>query len=248
MAFRYFRSRQRNNSTPLDWIVRPSKEGDFRWHDGTPFTYRNWGEGQPGEGDDEDYVHITGTNMGTIEPATWNDLEDDPQYFPVYGVVEVGEGADYALRFDGDDDHIIIHDEVPEFTDLIEIEAWINVADTSGIQFITMLGDYGWGLYINNGYLAYSNEYSLSQNPTSNMSIEDGVWTHVRVVVNTSTGGEFFVNEEPAGLIDVNDSQIPAGDSDPMIVSNLEKIVMNYTLEGWERVVIATTSMDCSMM
>ena len=34
------------------------------------------------EGDDEDYVHITGTNMGTIEPATWNDLEDDPQYFP----------------------------------------------------------------------------------------------------------------------------------------------------------------------
>ena len=51
-----------------------------------------------------------------------------------------------------------------------------------------------------------------SQNPTSNMSIEDGAWTHVRVVVNTSTGGEFFLNEEPAGLIDVNDSQIPAGD------------------------------------
>ena len=35
--------------------------------------------------------------MGTIDPATWNDLEDDPQYFPVYGVVEIGEGADYAL-------------------------------------------------------------------------------------------------------------------------------------------------------
>ena len=203
-----------NGTTRHLWIGLSDhqSEGDFRWHDGTPFTYRNWGEGQPGEGDDEDYVHITGTNMGTIEPATWNDLEDDPQYFPVYGVVEVGEGADYALRFDGDDDHIIIHDEVPEFTGLIEIEAWINVADTSGIQFITMLGDYGWGLYINNGYLAYSNEYSLSQNPTSNMSIEDGVWTHVRVVVNTSTGGEFFVNEEPAGIIGVNDSQIPAGD------------------------------------
>ena len=29
-------------------------EGDYRWHDGTPFVYRNWGEGQPGTGDDED--------------------------------------------------------------------------------------------------------------------------------------------------------------------------------------------------
>ena len=99
-----------NGTTRHIWIGLSDhqKEGDFRWHDGTPFTYRNWGEGQPGEGDDEDYVHITGTNMGSIEPASWNDLEDDPQYFPVYGVVEAGEGADYALRFDGDDDHIMI--------------------------------------------------------------------------------------------------------------------------------------------
>ena len=73
-------------------------EGVYRWHDGTPFIYRNWGDGQPGDGEDEDYVHIAGTNMGSIEPSTWNDLEDDPQYFPVYGVVEVGEGADYSLR------------------------------------------------------------------------------------------------------------------------------------------------------
>ena len=87
-------------------------EGDYRWHDGTPFIYRNWGDGQPGDGDDEDYVHITGTNMGSIEPASWNDLEDDPQYFPVFGVVEVGEGADYALRFDGDDDHIMVEDKI----------------------------------------------------------------------------------------------------------------------------------------
>ena len=203
-----------NDTTRHLWIGLSDhqNEGDFRWHDGTPFTYRNWGEGQPGDGDDEDYVHITGTNMGTIDPATWNDLEDDPQYFPVYGVVEIGEGADYALRFDGDDDHVVVYDEIPEFTDSIEIEAWINIADSSGIQFITMLGDYGWGLYINNGLLAYSNEYSLSQNPTSNLSIEDGVWTHVKVAVNTTTGGEFFINQQPAGLIDVNDSQIPMGD------------------------------------
>lgn len=203
-----------NGTTRHIWIGLSDhqKEGDFRWHDGTPFTYRNWGEGQPGEGDDEDYVHITGTNMGSIEPASWNDLEDDPQYFPVYGVVEVGEGADYALRFDGDDDHIMIDEEIPLFTDSIEIEAWVNVEDTDGIQFITMYGDYGWGLYLNDGYIAYSNEYSLSQNPKSNTSIIEDVWTHVKVVVNTSTGGEFYIDGEPAGMIDIDDAQIPAGD------------------------------------
>ena len=203
-----------NGTTRHLWIGLSDhkNEGDFRWHDGTPFTYRNWGDGQPGDGDDEDYVHITGTNMGSIDPASWNDLEDDPQYFPVYGVVEIGEGADYALRFDGEDDHIVVDEELPEFNEAIEIEAWINVADTSGIQFITMLGDYGWGLYLNNGFLAYSNEYSLSQNPISNVSVSEGVWTHVRVVVNTNTGGEFFIDNQSAGLIDVNDSQIPSGD------------------------------------
>ena len=83
-----------NDTTRHLWIglFDHQSEGDYRWHDGTPFTYRNWGDGQPGSGDDEDYVHITGTNMGSIEPATWNDLEDDPQYFPVYGVVEIERG------------------------------------------------------------------------------------------------------------------------------------------------------------
>ena len=28
-----------------------------------PFYLQKLGEGQPGDGDDEDYVHITGTNM-----------------------------------------------------------------------------------------------------------------------------------------------------------------------------------------
>ena len=203
-----------DNTTRHLWIGLSDQqdEGDYRWHDGTPFTYRNWGEGQPGNGDDEDYVHITGTNMGSIDPASWNDLEDDPQYFPVYGVVEIGEGADYALRFDGENDYILIDEEMPDWNGEIEIEAWVNVPDTDGIQFITMFGDYGWGLYLNDGYLAYSNEYSLSQNPTSNDSIQEGVWTHVKVVVNSQSGGEFFIDNQSAGLIDVNDSQIPAGD------------------------------------
>jgi len=203
-----------DNTTRHLWtgLSDSQQEGDFRWHDGTPFLYRNWGEGQPGSGDDEDYIHITGTNMGSIEPASWNDLEDDPQYFPVYGVVEIGEGADYALRFDGVDDHIIIDADIPVWDDHIEIEAWVNVPDKSGIQFVTMLGDYGWGLYLNNGYLAYSNEYSMSANPTSNVSIQENVWTHIKVIVDTQGGGEFFIDNESAGLIDVNDSQIPAGD------------------------------------
>jgi hypothetical protein len=204
-----------DNTTRHLWtgLSDAQNEGDFRWHDGTPFLYRNWGEGQPGSGNDEDYIHITGTNMGTIEPATWNDLEDDPQYFPVYGVVEIGEGADYALRFDGVDDHIFIDAELPVFDGgYLEIEAWVNVPDTDGIQFITMLGDYGWGLYLNNGYLAYSNEYSMSGNPISNVSIQESVWTHIKVVINTQSGGEFFIDNTSVGLIDVNDSQTPAGD------------------------------------
>ena len=203
-----------NDTTRHLWIGLSDyqDEGDFRWHDGTPFTYRNWGDGQPGSGDDEDYVHITGTNMGSIEPASWNDLEDDPQYFPVYGVVEIGDGADYALRFDGDDDHIIVDEDFPDWGNTLEIEAWVNVADTDGIQFVTMFGDYGWGLYLNDGYLAYSNEYSLSRNPTSNVSIQENIWTHIKVVVNTESGGEFFIDNSSVGLIDVNDSQIPSGD------------------------------------
>jgi hypothetical protein len=89
-------------------------EGIYRWHDGTPFLYRNWGADQPTGGDDSDYVHIASTNMGNIMPQTWNDLENNPEYFPVYGVVEVGPGADFSLRFDGYGDHIVVdHDEGP---------------------------------------------------------------------------------------------------------------------------------------
>ena len=203
-----------NDTTRHLWtgLSDSQNEGDFRWHDGTPFLYRNWGEGQPGDGDDEDYIHITGTNMGSIEPASWNDLENDPQYFPVYGVVEIGDGADYNLKFDGEDDYIVIDQEMVDINEQIVIEAWINMPDTDGIQFITMIGDYGWGLYLNDGYLAYSNEYSMSQNPTSNMSIEENVWTHVKVIVSTAYAGEFFIDNQSAGLIDINKSQIPAGD------------------------------------
>jgi hypothetical protein len=99
--------------------------------------------------------------MGNIMPGTWNDLSNDPELVPVYGVVEIGTGADYALRFDGIDDFIISDEQFPDWEGHIEIEAMINMPDISGINFITMMGDYGWGLYVINGNIAYSNQYSM---------------------------------------------------------------------------------------
>ncbi len=196
------------------WIGLSDENGedDYRWHDGTPFHYRNWGDGQPSDSETENFVHIAGTNMGNIMPGTWNDLSDDPQYFPVYGVVEVGDAVDYALRFDGQDDHVIIEDEIPEFLDSITITALVNTPDTDGIQFITMLGDYGWGLYINDGELGYSSQYSISQHPNSNTTIQEDVWTEVTVTIEEDVGGEFFIDGNPAGEISPEDAQIPQGD------------------------------------
>ena len=189
-----------------------NQEGEYRWHDGTPFHYRDWGQDQPSANDAENYVHIAGTNMGNIMPGTWNDLDDDPQYFPVYGVVEVGSAVDYALRFDGDNDHIIIDEEIPEFSGNISITARINSPDTSGIQFITMMGDYGWGLYINNGMISYSSEYSISRHPTSNMSITENVWTEITVQIEQGVGGQFYIDGVLAGNITSNEANIPRGD------------------------------------
>jgi len=203
-----------NDTTRHIWIGLSDSEdeGNYQWQDGTPFIYRNWGDGQPGDGEDEDYIHITGTNMGSIEPSTWNDLENDPQYFPVYGVVEVGQAADYSLRFDGYNDFVIVDDDFPSWNGNLILEASVNIHDTSGIQFVTMLGDYGWGLYINDGYLAYSNEYSISRNPTSIVPIAEDEWTHIKVQINSGQGGEFFIDNLSAGTFDANYSQIPYGD------------------------------------
>ena len=189
-----------------------NQEGEYRWHDGTPFHYRDWGQDQPSANDAENYIHIAGTNMGNIMPGTWNDLDDDPQYFPVYGVVEVGDAVDYALRFDGNDDNIIIDEDIPSLTGNISITAKINTPDSSGIQFVTMLGDYGWGLYINNGLVSYSSEYSISRNPVSNISIDENVWTEITVVIEEGVGGYFLIDGEEAGEITSSDANIPQGD------------------------------------
>ena len=188
-------------------------EGMYRWHDGTPFLYRNWGVDQPTGGDDSDYVHIASTNMGNIMPQTWNDLENNPEYFPVYGVVEVGPGADFSLRFDGLEDHIVIeHDEGLVANGSLSIEATIKASNLDGIRFVTMKGDYGWGMYLANGAIGYASEYSLSKHPTSNMSITEDTWHTIGVHVNEGIGGMFTIDGIPAGNISAEDANIPEGD------------------------------------
>lgn len=188
-------------------------EGRYRWHDGTPFLYRSWGEAQPTGSDDADYVHIASTNMGNIMPGTWNDLENNPEYFPVYGVVEVGQGADFSLRFNGVDDHILIpNDDGLEPNDTLLIEALIKPSDLSGIRFITMKGDYGWGMYLSDGYIGYSSEYSLSKHPLSNISVTVDTWSTIEVEIIEGVGGEFRIDGIPAGNISADDANIPAGD------------------------------------
>ena len=188
-------------------------DGQYRWHDGTPFLYRNWGDAQPSEGGEEDYVHIASTNMGNIMPGTWNDLENDPQYFPVYGVVEVGPGADFSLRFDGESDHVVVeHDENLTVVGNLSLSAWVHPYALEGQQFIAMKGDYGWGMYLNGGSLAYASEYSLSRHPVSNLTVNVGEWNHVTVTVEEGVGGSFTINGQDAGNISADNAMIPLGD------------------------------------
>ncbi|MGB0780203.1 MAG: pre-peptidase C-terminal domain-containing protein [Candidatus Poseidoniaceae archaeon] len=188
-------------------------EGIYRWHDGTPFLYRNWGVEQPTGSEDSDYVHIASTNMGNIMPQTWNDLENNPEYFPVYGVVEVGAGADFSLRFDGHHDHIVIaHDEGLMPNGSLSIEATIKASNLDDIRFVTMKGDYGWGLYLSEGYIGYASDYSLSKHPLSDLSIEEDVWYTIGVSIIEGVGGEFTINGTNAGNISAEDANIPVGD------------------------------------
>lgn len=192
-----------------------AEEGQYRWHDGTPFLYRAWGEDQPSEGGDEDFVHIASTNMGNIDPGTWNDLENDPQYFPVYGVVELGPGADYALRFDGQADHVVFeHDDALDMSDQthLELSAWVHPYTVEGNQFIMMKGDYGWGLYLNDGRVAFASEYSLSRHPVSNETVAVDTWSFIQVLAVAGEGYTFFIDGEEAGVVLDDEASIPLGD------------------------------------
>ena len=189
------------------------EDGFYKWHDGAPFYYNSWGDSQPSEGGDEDYVHIAGTNIGNILPGTWNDLNNNPELVPVYGVVEVGAGADFSLRFNGNGDHIEIpHDDGLNISNSLYISAMIHPYTTDGIQFITMKGDYGWGMYLNGGQIGYASDYSLAKHPLSNNSVPSNTWTHIEIDLIENVGGEFRINGIPAGNISSQDAMIPQGD------------------------------------
>ena len=151
--------------------------------------------------------------MGSIEPNTWNDLENDPQYFPVYGLVEIGEGADYALRFDGND-YVIAESQGLKINEEITISADIYQYESEGTQFVTMLGDYGYGLFLKDGRIGYSDEYSLSKNPITpvDTTIPDNQWTQIAVTVTVGEGGSFFIDGELVHQFSQQDAQIPQGD------------------------------------
>ena len=191
------------------------EEGQYRWHDGTPFMYREWGDAQPSAGGDEDYVHIASTNMGNIDPGTWNDLENNPQYFPVYGVVEIGPGADYALRFDGDGDHIVVpHDAGLDLTNMthLELSAWVQPHHLEGNQFMMMKGDYGWGFYLADDHLAFASEYSMARHPISNGTLAADTWSHVQINVVVGEGYTFSIDGAEVGVVTDTAAQIPLGD------------------------------------
>ena len=97
------------------------------------------------------------------------------------------------MRFDGEDDHVITDDDTslraPSTEGELTIEARVYPTDIDGIHTVVMYGDYGYGLYLNDGRLGYSSEYSLSKNALSdaNVTLDPDTWSTVAVAVNAST-------------------------------------------------------------
>ncbi|XP_054754188.1 alpha-N-acetylgalactosamine-specific lectin-like [Lytechinus pictus] len=50
------------------------QESDFQWTDNTPYTYFNWGPGQPDNAGGEDCVEVRNDGGNDAERMRWNDL------------------------------------------------------------------------------------------------------------------------------------------------------------------------------
>ena len=97
----------------------------------------------------------------------------------------------------------------------ITISADIYQYESEGTQFVTMLGDYGYGLFLKDGRIGYSDEYSLSKNPITpvDTTIPDNQWTQIAVTVTVGEGGSFFIDGgELVHQFSQQDAQIPQGD------------------------------------
>ena len=82
---------------------------NWAWASGEQTFWENWGIDQPNDDEDEKYSHIIGTEVGDFEVGEWNNIDNDPDYFTIHGVVEINGDANHMLMFDGEDDWIEIH-------------------------------------------------------------------------------------------------------------------------------------------
>ncbi|HIB59265.1 MAG TPA: hypothetical protein EYO42_01750 [Candidatus Poseidoniales archaeon] len=196
------------------WIGLSLVNDNWQWANGEESYWSGWGLDQPSEDDDEKFAHIIGTEVGSFEVGEWNNIDDDPDYFTIYGIVEIDGQVDHMLAFDGEDDWVEVHStgNLDDISDELSISAWIYPHDTSGIQTIMMKGDHGWGMEIIDGKLAYASGYSIADHPTStNLSVISEQWNFVAISVVANGSVELSVGNETEIALEVG-ATIPLGD------------------------------------
>jgi len=187
---------------------------EWTWESGEESAWTNWGDEQPSGDSDELYSHIIGNEVGNFEVGDWNNIDNDPEYFTIFGVVEITGQIDYMLSFDGENDWVEVHstDDLNEITDELSISAWIYPESTTGIQTIVMKGDHGWGMEIVDGKLAYSSGYSIADHPkTTNLSIIPKHWNFVALSVIANGSVELTVGNQTELALETG-AVIPQGD------------------------------------
>ena len=117
----------------------------------------------------------------------------------------------YALDFDGTNDHVSIADANSlDLTNTFSIEAWINPDVVTGSQ--TILGkDGSYAFALNGTGLRFTTD-SATLNATG-VTIAAGAWTHVAVVFDSAQDATFYVNGVSKGTIaGADNANVTAGD------------------------------------
>ena len=217
-----------NDPTENDWLLEKfsldgqhlwiglslNSTGEWVWANGEESFWSHWGSDQPSQDESESYSHIIGTQVGSFEVGEWNNVDDDPDYFTIFGIVEISGQVDHMLYFDGFDDWVEIHStgELDDISDALSISAWIKPQLSSGIQTVVMKGDHGWGMEIINGKLAYASGYSISEHPvTSNLSVVTEQWNFVAISVVANGSVELTVGNQTEVALE-SGATIPQGD------------------------------------